>query len=161
MEEWRKIPGYDDRYSASSEGRIRNDKTGRIMKTHDNQNGQECLILTVGGVKYSCRVSRLVLLAFYGEPEGDEFEAAHLDGDYFNNRLDNLQWMTRKELVNLTFRRGTRVPRSRRAVRVVETGEVYPSIREAARELNLWPECIRACLKGKYETTGGYHFKEV
>lgn len=161
MEEWRKIPGYGDRYSASSEGRIRNDKTGRIMKTHDNQNGQECLILTVGGVKYSCRVSRLVLLAFYGEPENDNFEAAHLDGDYFNNRFENLQWMTRRELVNLAFARGTRVPRSRRAVRVVETGEVFPSIREAARELNLWPECIRACLKGKYETTGGYHFEEV
>ena len=161
MEEWRKIPGYGDRYSASSEGRIRNDKTGRIMKTHDNQNGQECLILTVGGVKYSCRVSRLVLLAFYGEPENDNFEAAHLNGDYFNNRLENLQWMTRRELVNLAFARGTRVPRSRRAVRVVETGEVFPSIREAARELNLWPECIRACLKGKYETTGGYHFEEV
>ena len=161
MEEWRKIPGYGDRYSASSEGRIRNDKTGRIMKTHLNGNGQEFLTLSCFGKQYQCRVSRLVLRAFYGEPESDELEAAHLDGNCLNNRLNNLQWMTRSELVNLAFARGTRVPRSRRAVRVVETGEVFPSIREAARELNLWPECIRACLKGKYETTGGYHFEEV
>lgn len=161
MEEWRKIPGYGNRYSASSEGRIRNDKTGRIMKTQLNGNGQEFLTLSCFGKRYQCRVSRLVLRAFYGEPESDEFEAAHLDGNYLNNRLDNLQWMTRRDSINLAFARGTRVPRSRRAVRVVETGEVFPSIREAARELDLWPECIRACLKGKYETTGGYHFEEV
>lgn len=161
MEEWRKIPGYGDRYSASTEGRIRNDKTGRIMKTQLNGNGQEFLTLSYFGKQYQCRVSRLILRAFYGEPESDELEAAHLDGNYLNNRLENLQWMTRRELVNLAFARGTRVPRSRRAVRVVETGEVFPSIREAARELHLWPECIRACLRGKYETTGGYHFEEV
>lgn len=161
MEEWRKIPGYGNRYSASSEGRIRNDKTGRIMKTKVNTNGQECVMLSVRGLRYNCRVSRLVCLAFYGEPENDEFEAVHLDGKYLNNRPENLQWMTRRDSINLAFSRGTRVPRTRRAVRVVETGEVFPSIREAARELDLWPECIRACLKGKYETTGGYHFEEV
>lgn len=161
MEEWRKIPGYGDRYSASSEGRIRNDKTGRIMKTHVNRNEQECLILTVRGVKYSCRVSRLVLLAFYGEPESDEFEAAHLDGDYLKNRLENLQWMTRRESTNLAFSRGTRIPRSMRAVRVIETGEVFPSIRACARVLGIAPEGIRRCLQDKYSQSGGYHFEEV
>lgn len=161
MEEWRKIPGYGDRYSASSEGRIRNDKTGRIMKTHLNGNGQEFLTLSYFGKQYQCRVSRLVLRAFYGDPENDEFEAAHLDGDYLNNRLDNLQWMTRRELVNLAFRRGTRVPRSMRAVRVVETGEVFPSIRACARALGIAPEGIRRCFQDKYSQSGGYHFEEV
>lgn len=161
MEEWRKIPGYGDRYSASSEGRIRNDKTGRIMKTQLNGNGQEFLTLSYFGKQYQCRVSRLVLRAFYGEPESDDFEAAHLDGNYLNNRLDNLQWMTRRESTNLAFSRGTRVPRSMRAVRVVETGEVYPSIRACARALGIAPEGIRRCFQDKYSQSGGYHFEEV
>lgn len=161
MEEWRKIPGYGDRYSASSEGRIRNDKTGRIMKTKVNTNGQECVMLSVRGLRYNCRVSRLVCLAFYGEPENDELEAIHLDGKYLNNRPENLQWMTRREMVNLAFQRGTRVPRSMRAVRVVETGEVFPSIRACARALGIAPEGIRRCFQDKYSQSGGYHFEEV
>ena len=161
MEEWRKIPGYGDRYSASSEGRIRNDKTGRIMKTKVNANGQECVMLSAGGLRYNCRVSGLVCLAFYGEPENDEFEAVHLDGKYLNNRPDNLQWMTRRESTNLAFSRGTRIPRSMRAVRVIETGEVFPSIRACARVLGIAPEGIRRCLQDKYSQSGGYHFEEV
>ena len=161
MEEWRKIPGYGNRYSASSEGRIRNDKTGRIMKTKVNTNGQECVMLSVRGLRYNCRVSRLVCLAFYGEPENDEFEAVHLDGKYLNNRPENLQWMTRRDSINLAFSRGTRVPRSMRAVRVVETGEVFPSIRACARALGIAPEGIRRCFQDKYSQSGGYHFEEV
>lgn len=161
LEEWAKIPEYGYRYSASSEGRIRNDKTGRIMKTKINVNGQECVMLSFMGQRYNCRVSRLVALAFYGYPPDDEYEATHIDGDRSNNYPSNLQWMTRKESVRLAFKRGTRKPRTPRAVRVVETGEVYPSIRECARALDVTPEGIRRCIHNKYTQTSGYHFEEV
>lgn len=38
-----------------------------------------------------------------------------------------------------------------------ETGIVYPSIQECARQLNLYPTNICKCCKGKIKSTGNYH----
>lgn len=46
-------------------------------------------------------------------------------------------------------------------VRCVETGKEYPSIKEAARQLNLHEQNINACCKGRVKTTGGLHFEYV
>ena len=46
-------------------------------------------------------------------------------------------------------------------IRVVETGEVYRSQRELAAKLGVNESAICACLKGRREQTGGYHFEYV
>jgi hypothetical protein len=52
------------------------------------------------------KVHSLVLTAFVGPmPEG--MECRHLDGNKFNNRLDNLTWGTRKENMGDRLRHGT------------------------------------------------------
>lgn len=38
MVEWKKLPGRDN-YSVSDQGKIRNDKTGRILKDSPNKRG--------------------------------------------------------------------------------------------------------------------------
>ena len=37
-------------------------------------------------------VSRIVCLAFHGEPDNDSMHASHIDGNRKNNRADNLCW---------------------------------------------------------------------
>ena len=43
-------------------------------------------------------------------------------------------------------------------VRNVETGEVFNSVKEAAREYNLKETHITRVCKGKRKTTGGFHW---
>lgn len=51
-------------------------------------------------------------------------------------------------------------PRSRPVV-CVETGEVFPSVRQAAAHSNLDPSSITKACKGVYSTVCGFHWKYV
>ncbi|WP_206107767.1 NUMOD4 motif-containing HNH endonuclease [Paludisphaera rhizosphaerae] len=92
VETWKPIPSAPG-YSASSEGQIRNDKSGRILRPTKTPYGY----LQVGpkspGVSPSCLVHRLVAEAFLGEcPEG--LEVDHKNGVRSDNRASNLQYLT-------------------------------------------------------------------
>ena len=103
-EEWHSIANFDG-YEISNLGRIRSNKynSPRIMKPwqvgriYKNGNrGAMAIKLMQGSKVIRRKVHHLVLEAFIGlAPEGHE--AAHLDGDITNNRLDNLDWVTHKE----------------------------------------------------------------
>ncbi len=44
-----------------------------------------------------CRVSRAVLMAFKPIKNPEKFCARHIDGDYDNCHIDNLEWITKNE----------------------------------------------------------------
>ena len=46
-------------------------------------------------------------------------------------------------------------------VKCIETGIIYNSITECAKEMKLNPSHITACCKGKRKTTGNKHFKYI
>lgn len=48
--------------------------------------------------------------------------------------------------------------KNKKSVICVETGIVYPSIHECARQMNLPATTICAVLNGRVKSTGGYHF---
>lgn len=111
QEIWKKLDGFH-RYQISSLGRvkrcqeniIRNGIYGGIYRVKEK-------ILTpnidnVGRIHYRLmndqneiklfKINRLVYMAFNGEiPEG--YEVDHIDGDRFNNSIDNLQILTPEE----------------------------------------------------------------
>ena len=41
----------------------------------------------------------------------------------------------------------------------IETGEVFSSIRQASKSINVDPSSITKCCKGKRKTAGGYHWQ--
>jgi len=84
MERWRTVTGSMDEYSVSDEGRIRNNRTGHILKTYRTKHNVE-LVFLAGRFNRSYTVASLVGKAFVG---GKRFR--HKDGDPFNNRADNL-----------------------------------------------------------------------
>jgi len=83
------------KYEVSTHGHIRNVKTGTILKPF-RQNRGYCQInlLDAGGKIHKPTVHRLVALAFLGP---SDLEVNHKDLDKGNNRLDNLEYVTRKQ----------------------------------------------------------------
>ena len=83
-------------YSVNSLGQIRNDDTDRIMALTMNQHGVVQVGLMRHGVQHKRSVALLVAKAFLDPPALEAFDTPiHLDGDRFNNRVDNLMWRPR------------------------------------------------------------------
>lgn len=101
LETWRDIPGYIDHYEASTIGRIRNKRTGKILKLTPNASGY-CIIHlytdSVCGKKMSklVRVHRLIAQTFIPNPDNKP-DVDHIDTNTLNNRVENLRWVTSKE----------------------------------------------------------------
>lgn len=93
-ETWRPVVGYEGRYEVSDAGRVRNARTGRVLRRYLGTHGylHVCLPRNEGGQR-TIKVHTLVLDAFVGaRPAG--FEASHLNHDRVDNRLVNLRWET-------------------------------------------------------------------
>ena len=109
MEVWKDIPGYEGKYQASSEGRIRSldreltciyARTGKVFKKRTKgglkrptlaSNGY--YIVNLGHADLHC-VHELVARAFN---LGSGNEVRHLDGNPLNNRAENLSFGTHSD----------------------------------------------------------------
>lgn len=159
MEKWmpsKELPEYE----LSSEGRVRNAKTGRIMRTSVNTRGYEQVCLRKDNAQVTRRVHRLVADAFYdGEHKG--LDVNHIDGNKLNNHITNLEFCTRRHNIKHAFDSGLKKPSRQIRVRVVETGEIFESIRECGRVLGCDQSMICQCLSGKMRACNGHHFETV
>lgn len=96
-EEWKPISYLNNKYEASSFGRIRNAKTGKVLKQFTDLHGY--LILTTRPEPYSqtnTRVHQAVADAFLG-PRPKGFVVNHIDGNKLNNTPSNLEYVTPSE----------------------------------------------------------------
>lgn len=99
-EAWKPIPSFNGLYEASSLGRIRRSSDKFIYCTNVNvQNGYVFVRLMFDGLKGYSYVHRLVAEAFYGKPCDNRVQVDHLNGNRHDNRLANLEWVSRKENV--------------------------------------------------------------
>lgn len=108
MEQWRKIPGVDERYEVSDLGRVRSHANGgpwgkkcrqepMVLKACISTSGYPSVNLPNGPSKWKVfYVHRLVALAFLGPPKPGQ-EVAHNDGSRTNCAASNLRWATRAE----------------------------------------------------------------
>lgn len=89
MEKWKIIP-FEDEYSISSEGNVRNNKTLIIKSQRYDRYGYKRVTLYPSGKTYT--IHRLVMLTF--KPDEINENINHIDGKRDNNKLQNLEWCT-------------------------------------------------------------------
>lgn len=151
--EWRKIEGFP-KYSVSDTGLVRNDESGLILKAGQGKVGYMVVALNCK----SKAVHRLVAQAFIPNP-GNKPDVNHINGNKTDNRVENLEWASRSEnCLHACY--STKVIDSI-PVMCVETGVVYKSIQEAARQTGAEATKICAVCRGVYATTRGRHWQYV
>ena len=107
-EVWRWIEGHEGLYMVSNLGRVMSvptvsqrgghkyRKPGMEIKPQDNGRGYKFVALYKDGSQLLMTVHRLVASAFLENPE-EKPDVNHKDGDKANNKVDNLEWVTKSE----------------------------------------------------------------
>lgn len=157
MEVWNDIEGYEGLYQVSSWGRVKNSRTGRVLKFGYSR-GYLHVVLYKNCKYKKYSVHRLVAKTFIPNPQNKP-QVNHKDEDKENNHVENLEWCTAKENNN----HGTRTLRMSKTkstpIVCIETGIEYYGVCECARQMGLNRGNISSVLIGKRKTCGGYTFK--
>ena len=152
------IKNYEGLYAITEDGNVYSYISKKYLKPGLNSSGYYQVNLCKEGKKKTFSIHRLVAEAFIPNPDNLPC-VNHLDECKSNNCVDNLEWCS----IEYNNAYGTRTEKAakKRSIPVycVELDRVFKSGREAAEELGLHRENISKCLKGRYKTTGGYHFR--
>lgn len=162
MEIWKEVDGFGGRYKISSKGRIMSSWGGWKLKTPTIQRGYYVTGLYLKPKKKVEFIHRLVAMAFIPNPEAKP-QVNHKDGNKLNNDVENLEWVTASEnAIHAIHVIKTKVPSRNKgyklseetiakrkefykthpancakAVRCVQTGEVFSSLRKATEHFNI------------------------
>lgn len=78
------------------EGQLKFRKVCELSSRNKSGKGYLCVHLSVNNKSWTLLVHRLVAMAFIPNPDNKP-EVNHIDGDKWNNKVDNLEWNTSSE----------------------------------------------------------------
>lgn len=157
MEIWKILKDFPN-YSVSSLGRVKNNKTKKFLLPCECENGYFYVSLCRQGKRKSIAVHRLVAIAFIPNFQGKR-EVNHINGDKSDNSVENLEWTTSSE--NKIHAASVLGKYKAKKVLCVESGIVFGSVREAANFIQKSYCHLNDCLRGRYPTCAGLHWKYV
>lgn len=134
---WKEIEDFDG-YSVSNYGRIRADRSGRVLALNDNQYGVVQVGMMRNGIQRHRSVPRLVAQAFLPQPDVPFDTPINLDGDRRNNYMGNLAWRPRWFAVR--YNQQFQIPYDQSILLPLEdlkTGEVTENSFECAKRYGL------------------------
>lgn len=158
------IKGYEGLYEISSFGRVKNVNRNSFLKLKPTNCGYLKVNLSKpyddkkGHYLKTYTIHRLVAEVFIPNPD-DLPCVNHKDENKHNNHIDNLEWCSHAYNDNYGTRNSRMGAKKSTAIRCIETGKIFKSIREAALFANRKESTISSCLSGKTKTSGGYHWE--
>jgi hypothetical protein len=188
IEEWRDVIGFEGAYQVSNLGRVRsldrdipyiNNGTstilhykGKVLKSKPDRDGYPRVGLKFGKNVKLAGIHRLVAQAFLPNPDNLPC-VNHKDYQRDNNCVNNLEWCSvdynnhysenqerrpHEMYVNIgkTTAKYTAHP-----VRCIETGQIFPSMIEAERQLGLGSGIVCYSIQQGKPTKSGYTFEKL
>lgn len=150
----------DTYYSVSSNGKVRNNKTNKLLKGKKTSGGYIEYQLTINGKKISLLGHRLVYSSFY--PSVKLLTINHIDGNKLNNKISNLENITQLEN-NIKSLYETQSKKIRQVGQFDKENnfiQIFPSCAEAARFMGCRPESINSAIHNNY-CSCGYYWKYI
>lgn len=160
MEQWKIINDFSN-YEISNEGKVRNITTKYILKGRESKSGYlQVSIKKDSDNKFKNQyIHRLVAIHFILNPENKR-EVNHKDGNKFNNKVDNLEWVTssenqihRQKVLGKTKTSQRRIGKFSKEGKLIEE---FDSIISAAKSFNKSRVNIDNALQKKQKTAYGY-----
>ena len=156
-----KIEGFE-KYEVSNLGKIRNIKSGRIIKPQLDKDGYLTHCLYGHDKRKFLFLHRIIATAFIDNPEGKPC-VNHIDENKLNNDLSNLEWCSVRE--NLIH--GTRTKRASEKLsqKVIQLDlndnvlNIFESMTQAEQETGVDASSISKCCNGKLKSAGGFKWR--
>ena len=159
MSVFKEIPGYEGYYEIDRNGNVRSIK--RVIKTkkgtlsinsrsitpRSNNYGYLEIRLSKAGFTKTKFVHRLLAMTYIKNTDNKP-EVNHINGVKLDNRLDNLEWVTKSENMKHAFKNGLIKPKGKKIVDS-STGAEFTSIRKAAKIRGIKYQTLLRHLSGK------------
>lgn len=178
---WKDIKYYEGLYQVSNLGRIKSLKrkvyAGRgrmrwqyeriLSENKTNGNGYKIVSLNKQGKSQNKYIHRLVAETFLENPNDYKY-INHKDENKANNCVNNLEFCTAQyncTYNDLHIRNGLKNRNNKYSKKILQLNDddeiinIFPSISEASRQLNVSQQAISDCLRGIQLHSAGYKWK--
>ena len=152
-----------EKYEVSNLGRVRNIKSGRILKPFPNRGGYLRHKLYGYDKKKNLPLHRIIATAFIDNPE-EKPCVNHIDENKLNNDLSNLEWCTVRE--NAIHGTRTKMIAEKCSIEVIQLDlnynilNVFKSMTQAEQETGISVGSISNCCNGRSKSAGGYKWRK-
>lgn len=159
-EEWKPFPMKEfNHYWVSNMGRVKNNRTGKILKASFNSYGYLMVILYKNKKRKPLTIHRAVMLTFCPVSNSSEMEVNHINGVKTDNTINNLEWCTQAENIEHAFKIGLK---KRVEVICLDTMQIFDSYLAAAKNFeNINSSNVQAVCDGRQSHTQGKHFARL
>lgn len=183
-EEWRPVPGFEGLYEVSNLGQVRNCRKqrsrslcGATLSQHVNGKPGEARYISIGlwrnNIPTYKYLHRIVAEAFVPNPDNKRY-VNHIDGDPSNNCASNLEWCTARENmqhakalgllrspdISISIQNLSKVNDAAKIRLKCSNGQMYDSLSQASKSLNISTDRIRRAVKSK-RLVEGYYFTQI
>lgn len=157
-----KIEGFEN-YEVSNLGKVRNIKSGIMLKPWITKDGYLRHGLYENNKKKNLFLHKIIATAFIDNPE-EKPCVNHIDENKLNNDLSNLEWCTVREN-NI---HGTRIKRaaekcSKKVIQLDLNDNVlneFESMEQAEQKTGIDASSICRCCNGKRKSAGGFKWRK-
>lgn len=152
-EVWKKIIGYEEQYLISNYGKVKNIKTGRILKKRIDKKGYCHYALYKNKKTKEFKAHRLVAIHFISNPKNFS-QVNHKDNNKLNNYVYNLEWCDNQ--YNCYYSHAKKIVQIDKNNVIIK---IWNSLKEASSFYNISHSSISACLNKRVKTCLGYKWK--